>query len=139
MPWRCPWKTTCLCGMPTVGPSIPGTLSTTRKTTMPANRLYPTGSPVLRTWGATLSQSTLQACAPVTSAFFLLCAVRTSDGPLADVPLHFVLLFPDNYPTQGPEIRLFHALPHPNIAAHTAGAAQSGGAAYRCALLTPFM
>ncbi|GAB4817332.1 hypothetical protein N2152v2_004378 [Parachlorella kessleri] len=59
--------------------------------------------------------------------------VRTSDGPLADVPLHFVLLFPDNYPTQGPEIRLFHPLPHPNIAAHTAGAAQSGGAAYRVA------
>ncbi|GAB4817481.1 hypothetical protein N2152v2_004527 [Parachlorella kessleri] len=59
--------------------------------------------------------------------------VRSPEGPLADLPLHLLLIFPSSYPTQGPEIRLFHALPHPNIAAQPAAAAQNGGATYRVA------
>lgn len=39
---------------------------------------------------------------------------------LAGVPLHVVLLFPETYPTDGPEVRLFHALPHPNVFPHLA-------------------
>ena len=57
--------------------------------------------------------------------------MRSPEGPLADLPLHFVLLFPEDFPASGPEIRLFHALPHPNVSAHPAGAAQ--GAPYRLA------
>jgi ubiquitin-protein ligase len=60
-------------------------------------------------------------------------AVRTSEGPLADVPLHILLLFPEDFPTHGPVVRLYHALPHPNVAPHAGGAAGSGGAAYRVA------
>ena len=44
--------------------------------------------------------------------------LRTQEGPLAGLALHALLLFSDDYPARGPAIRLFHALPHPNIALH---------------------
>ncbi len=40
--------------------------------------------------------------------------------PLSGVALHAVLVFPETYPTDGPEVRLFHALPHPNVYPHLA-------------------
>ena len=39
---------------------------------------------------------------------------------LAGVPIHAVFVFPETYPTDGPEIRVFHALPHPNVSPHLA-------------------
>jgi hypothetical protein len=39
---------------------------------------------------------------------------------LAGVPIHAVFIFPDTYPTDGPEIRVFHSLPHPNVLPHLA-------------------
>ncbi|KAL4434269.1 hypothetical protein ABPG75_000710 [Micractinium tetrahymenae] len=53
---------------------------------------------------------------------------------LAGVPVHAVLVFPETYPTDGPEVRLFHALPHPNVYAHLVPREESQGAAYRVAL-----
>jgi len=48
--------------------------------------------------------------------------VATAKGPwgLAGVPIHAVLIFPPTYPSEGPEVRLFHPLPHPNVSAHFA-------------------
>jgi ubiquitin-protein ligase len=46
--------------------------------------------------------------------------LRAPDGPLAGAAIHALMLFPDTYPTEPPEIRLFQALPHPNVRAHPA-------------------
>ena len=46
--------------------------------------------------------------------------LRAADGPLAGLPIHAILAFPHTYPTDGPKIRLYHPLPHPNVAAHMA-------------------
>lgn len=47
-------------------------------------------------------------------------AVAVAAQHLAGVPLHAVMVFPETYPTDGPEVRLFHALPHPNVYPHLA-------------------
>ncbi|EFN51646.1 hypothetical protein CHLNCDRAFT_54899 [Chlorella variabilis] len=60
--------------------------------------------------------------------------LRTQEGPLAGLALHALLLFSDDYPARGPAIRLFHALPHPNIALHLSPSQQCHGASYRVAL-----
>ena len=39
---------------------------------------------------------------------------------LVGIPIHAILIFPDTYPTDGPEIRVFHSLPHPNVSPHLA-------------------
>jgi ubiquitin-protein ligase len=46
--------------------------------------------------------------------------LRCQEGPLAGVVLHCVLDFTDLYPSEGPQIRVFHALPHPNVSARPA-------------------
>lgn len=61
-------------------------------------------------------------------------AVAVAAQHLAGVPLHAVMVFPETYPTDGPEVRLFHALPHPNVYPHLASREESQGAAYRVAL-----
>jgi hypothetical protein len=43
--------------------------------------------------------------------------VRSRDGPLAGVPIHCLLQFPDSYPAEGPAVYVYHPLPHPNLLA----------------------
>lgn len=52
-------------------------------------------------------------------------AVRSSDGALGGVPIHFVLLFPSTYPAEPPQVRLFQPVPHPNVR-RVAGAVAGG-------------
>jgi len=37
------------------------------------------------------------------------------DGPYANLPLHFILIFPENYPTAPPKVRLCTRINHPNV------------------------
>ncbi|KAL4860149.1 Ubiquitin-conjugating enzyme E2 B [Chlorella vulgaris] len=60
--------------------------------------------------------------------------LRCQEGPLAGVVLHCVLEFTDLYPSEGPQIRVFHALPHPNVSARPAALGSRHGATYRVSL-----
>jgi len=37
------------------------------------------------------------------------------DGPYANLPLHFILKFPENYPAAPPDVRLCSRIDHPNV------------------------
>jgi ubiquitin-protein ligase len=41
--------------------------------------------------------------------------VRSAEGCLDGVNVHFVLQFPSDYPAHAPEVRLFSPVPHPNV------------------------
>jgi ubiquitin-protein ligase len=42
-------------------------------------------------------------------------AGRAETGVLADVPVHFRLSFPENYPASAPKLHLYAPLPHPML------------------------
>eukprot|EP01026_Neomeris_dumetosa_P035059 TRINITY_DN2804_c0_g1_i3.p1 TRINITY_DN2804_c0_g1~~TRINITY_DN2804_c0_g1_i3.p1 ORF type:complete len:977 (+),score=62.34 TRINITY_DN2804_c0_g1_i3:158-2932(+) len=52
--------------------------------------------------------------------------VQGTDGPFYQVPIHFTLHFPDDYPLNPPQCRISTRVPHPNI--------RQIGAGYRLAL-----
>jgi len=56
------------------------------------------------------------AAVPMSDNIFLWHGnVRSSDGCLGGLPIHFALSFPKNYPASPPECRLFSPVPHPNV------------------------
>jgi len=65
---------------------------------------------------ANKDEFTLISATPLESNLFEwhvnICA---PDGPYANVPLHFILTFPDNYPIAPPDVRLCTRIDHPNV------------------------
>ena len=55
----------------------------------------------------------------VSSSPTLLVTVRGDpdqpEHPFSNVPFHFLLLFPKDYPTKAPEVQLYTNFPHPNV------------------------
>ncbi|KAK9829905.1 hypothetical protein WJX72_008590 [[Myrmecia] bisecta] len=60
--------------------------------------------------------------------------VRGEDGAFVDVPVHFLLVFPDDYPSCAPSLYLPTVIPHPNVLRVVDPPSEASGMRWRLAL-----
>ena len=70
-------------------------------------------------WGLSARKS-ISGLAGLTSVMLtrLVCAVRGQDAVLGGSLVHFVMVFPSDYPQKAPGVWLYTPVPHPNIVSH---------------------